>query len=684
MNDGRIVSEPSRGVWTALAAQCVRVTVSGTLCALLAEQPLIAEAQMSTAALAPQKAVQIQGQERVLHALNRLTFGPTPGQIAAVQKMGLEQWFERQLNPGSIDDSALTARLAQFPTANLSTADLERDFPGAQSMKAFTDGRTPMPSDPSERAMVERLIRLPVNPETPQGKPPAPSDSANGNMAGSGQKRSAPPEMAMDGNSSGAAQPGPDKPMAAAEKGAAPAKGMSARASSPEDRAAARELTSKLAALPPDERFQAIMALSPGDFDRVGFSKRGPGGPGQGSGKVVPGASRPESGDGEILLAGFSPQQIDMLKFIQGEQVLVASEAKASRLMRDIYSDRQLEAVMTDFWLNHFNVYVRKSHHEAYLLSSYERETILPHALGKFEDLLVATAQSAAMLEYLDNFRSVGPDSPQALRVKRGGATNPNGPIMQQSISGLNENYGRELMELHTLGVDGGYTQSDVTNIAKVFTGWGLQPPQCGSGFAFDESTHEPGEKTVLGVTVGTSAVATNAASRNAPGGRPDASAGQPGMGSRRGGQPMCKGAGQGVVPEGEKEGLAVLHMLATNPATAHFLSSKLAVRFVSDNPDPALVNRMAESFLKSGGDIKTVLRTMFHSPEFWSTQVYRAKLKTPRSSWCRRCVRAGHRPAMGSLWCRPSTSLACRSTRWGRPTAIVGRRTPGLAMGRW
>jgi hypothetical protein len=225
-------------------------------------------------------------------------------------------------------------------------------------------------------------------------------------------------------------------------------------------------------------------------------------------------------------------------------------------------------------------VYVRKNQNEAYLLPEYERETIRPNALGKFEDLLVATAKSPAMLVYLDNFRSVGPDSPAASRIKRAQQMNPNGKLIQQASAGLNENYGRELMELHTLGVNGGYTQADVTQVAKVFTGWGLDKPYQGGEFQFDERRHEPGSKTI----------------------------------------------NEG----GEQEGMEVLHMLATSPATAHFISKKLAIRFVSDTPPAALVDRMAASFLKSNGDIKTVLRTMFQSPEFWSTDAYRAKVKTP------------------------------------------------------
>src|SRR5258705_5282775 len=272
-------------------------------------------------------------------------------------------------------------------------------------------------------------------------------------------------------------------------------------------------------------------------------------------------------------------------------------------MLRDVYSERQLEAVMTDFWLNHFNVYIRKNQNEPYMLPAYERDVIRPNALGKFEDLLVATAKSPAMLMYLDNWQSIGPDS---LAAKNGGrfAQNAQNPEVKQALKdrGLNENYARELMELHTLGVQcevsadrpastldtgcgQGYTQQDVTQVAKVLKGGTTDRPFGSGGYQSEPRRHEPGTKTVLGKTIGES---------------------------------------------GENEGLQVLHMLATSPATAKFISTKLAVRFVNDTPPPALVDRMAKAFVASNGDIKTVLRTMFDSPEFWSPEVYRAKMKTP------------------------------------------------------
>ena len=238
---------------------------------------------------------------------------------------------------------------------------------------------------------------------------------------------------------------------------------------------------------------------------------------------------------------------------------------------------------MTDFWLNHFNVYLHKNDETPYYLVSYERDVIRPLALGKFENLLEATAHSPAMLLYLDNSSSMGPDSPAAERAKIAAARRPD--AQKKAPEGLNENYARELMELHTLGVNGGYTQADVTQVARVLTGWTVDRPQRGGAFKFDENRHEPGTKKVLG---------------------------------------------KKIKEHGELEGRQVLHMLATNPATAHFISRKLAIRFVGDEPPQALVDRMAGTFLSSGGDISAVLKTLFKSPEFWSTEAYRAKVKTP------------------------------------------------------
>jgi len=290
-------------------------------------------------------------------------------------------------------------------------------------------------------------------------------------------------------------------------------------------------------------------------------------------------------------------------------------ELQMSRILRAVYSERQLQEVMVDFWTNHFNVYAAKGA-DRWLLTSYDRDTIRPHTLGKFYDLLVADAQSPAMLFYLDNFQSVSPNA-QAPQQRPGAARGPlaqlrqlgNNPQQQQPQQqrrGINENYARELMELHTLGVDGGYTQKDVQEVARCFTGWTIFAPR-GAGaaaqavvngrlaerlrtdagrFYFNPRVHDDGEKVVLG--------------RKIPAG-------------------------------GEmKDGLMVLDIVAHHPSTAKFIATKLVRRFVADEPPAALVDRVAQTFLKSDGDIREMLRTIFTSPEFNSAEAYRAKVKRP------------------------------------------------------
>ncbi|MGE0886822.1 MAG: DUF1800 domain-containing protein [Blastocatellales bacterium] len=291
---------------------------------------------------------------------------------------------------------------------------------------------------------------------------------------------------------------------------------------------------------------------------------------------------------------------------------LVAVELQQAKILRAIYSEKQLQEVMTDFWFNHFNVFLQKGA-DRILTTSYERDVIRPNVFGKFEDLLKATAESPAMLFYLDNWMSASQNNNQAQRMQafrdRFGRNNnrsirPNRRAAEGSTPeemqampnpqaqanrrnrGLNENYAREIMELHTLGVDGGYTQKDVQEVARCFTGWTLRQPRAGAEFIFAPFLHDDGEKIVLG-------------------------------------QKIPAGGGQ-------KDGYKVIHLLATHPSTAKFISTKLARKFVNDNPPQALVDRMAETFRKTGGDIRQVLRTMFTSPEFWSPENYRAKIKTP------------------------------------------------------
>jgi uncharacterized protein (DUF1800 family) len=265
----------------------------------------------------------------------------------------------------------------------------------------------------------------------------------------------------------------------------------------------------------------------------------------------------------------------------------IARETAQARVLRAIDSPRQLEEVMVDFWYNHFNVFAGKGIDQA-LVASYERDAIRPYVMGSFRDLLGATASHPAMLHYLDNYLSTadgytpGP-LPKATAMAMAA---PNAPSAR--ARGLNENFARELMELHTLGVDGGYTQKDVTELARMFTGWTYDQRalvRANETFRFDASRHDQGAKSWLG---------------------------------------------REVPAQGRREGEMALDVLASHPSTARHLSYKLAQYFVQDNPPPALVERMARTFLASGGDIRSVLRTMFASAEFMAPEAFGAKFKTP------------------------------------------------------
>ncbi|HEV7594167.1 MAG TPA: DUF1800 domain-containing protein, partial [Gemmatimonadaceae bacterium] len=283
----------------------------------------------------------------------------------------------------------------------------------------------------------------------------------------------------------------------------------------------------------------------------------------------------------------------------------VVTQLQSSRVARAVASERQLQEVMTDFWENHFNIYAQKGGPEPYYLTDFDENVIRPHALRKFRDLLEAVSKSPAMLFYLDNARSMadstrptlaGSGRREAGSGMRGGVGRfpmqrrqsplPRPQQQQRQRQGLNENYGRELLELHTLGVDGGYSQQDVINVARAFTGWTIQPPAQGGGFIFRPQMHDAGDKIVLG--------------HKLAGGR------------------------------GEQDAEDVLDILAKSPATAHFISFKLARRFVSDSPSKALVDHAAQVYLRTDGDIREVLRAIVTSPEFFSQQAFHSKVKTP------------------------------------------------------
>ena len=440
---------------------------------------------------------QIRKQDRIAQALNRLTFGPRPGDAERVRAMGLKKWLDRELHPERIaENPAIEAKLKALDSLAMSGEELVRNYPAPQIVRQMVAGQIPFPTDPDRKLLIQRqAARL----ERQQAQ-------ANGNA----------PQMQVQ----------------ALAGLLAPEQIRALRTGTPEERLAAFQALSRewqddvIAALPPALR-QGLMQVAPHELRR------------------------------RIVLAN-GPAQV------------VAQDLMEAKLLRAIESNRQLAEVLADFWFNHFNVYLDKGA-DHYLVTAYERDAIRPHVLGRFRELLEATAKSPAMLFYLDNWQSAAP-GPAPTRAPR--------------RRGLNENYGRELLELHTLGVDGGYTQKDVTEVARCFTGWTINQPQRGGGFTFNARLHDTGEKVVLGVTI--------------PAG--------------------------GGMEDGEK----VLDILARHPATAHFISRKLAQRFVADDPPSPLVDRMAETFRKTDGDLRAVMQTMVGAREFWSVGAYRTKVKKP------------------------------------------------------
>ena len=496
---------------------------------------------------------ELQGDARILHALSRFTFGPRPGDVDAVRTMGLEKWFDQQLHPAAINETDLKSRLAEYPAMQWNPEELLFRVPSNAIIRQTLDGKIPEPERGALHAVYEnQMYRVSAKRQEKeqkkaeeQAKPQMAANAAQ-QMAAVGNGNSdvtealmqaqaaAPPQVAMDANQMNVAKAAPATPV---------------------DDGQFRRLVEQ----EPQQRVLQLVAMQPGSFDE--FFK----------------SLKPQQRN--ALTQDLSPDLKEVVADLENPQRLVNEEIIAQRLTRDIYSNAQLQEVMTDFWLNHFNVFLHKNEATPYYMVSFERDVIRPLALGKFEDLLEATAHSPAMMLYLDNASSIGPDSMAAEKAER----RPNNN--KKKHEGLNENYARELMELHTLGVNGGYTQADVTQVARILTGWSVERPERGGGFQFDPNRHEPGAKIVMG---------------------------------------------EKIKDHGEQEGRDLLHLLATRPATAQFISRKLAVRFVSDDPPQALVDRMAKTFLSSNGDIAAVMSTLFHAPEFWDANVYRAKVKTP------------------------------------------------------
>ncbi len=513
--------------------------------------------------------------EATMHALNRLAYGPRPGDVERIRAMGLEKWIQQQLKPDSIDDSAMAKRLEHYSTLAMSTSQLMDAYPNP-AIEAAKRGISPG----EYRKQLEQQRREQARQTMQQN-----------------------PEMAAE-------------------------------------------------------------------------------------------MRRERQGGGE------NPNAQAMRMELMNDKTprRVVGELSAAKLTRAIYSERQLQEVMADFWFNHFNVFAQKGPVN-YMLPSYERDIIRRHAMGKFGDLLSATAKSPAMLFYLDNWQSADPvafaklegqllqrrqqflarfggmDPRMATELNRRGRLGQRGGVatmpdpnypgrrtaagqdpnrpggigqpgqqqqQQRQRRGLNENYARELMELHTLGVDGGYTQQDVIEVARAFTGWTMRAPRRDPEFNFENRIHASGPFNVMGHRIN---------------------------------------AG------GMKAGEQVLEMLVAHPNTAKFISTKLARRFVSDTPPPALVDRMAKEFLETHGNIPAVLEAMIYSPEFWSRETYRAKIKKPFelvASAARALGADVNAPIAMVLWtarigeplylCQPPTGYSDKADTWVNTGALLNR----------
>src|SRR5712691_10205620 len=506
---------------------------------------------------------ELSADEAILHALNRLAYGPRPGDVERVRQMGLAKWVDQQLNPNSTDDRAVEARLENYPTLRMSTSKLLAEYP--------------QPKQAQKQALTAQAEQRR-------------SEAAAGVIAKDISSKEGQTSQAQMGTA--------DDPNAAAPMKEEPSAQMN-----PATRGA-------------------------GKRDLLGG----------GDPNAVPRAIADDSK---------RPQR-------------VVEELAMAKVARAIYSERQLQQIMDDFWFNHFNVFAGKGE-DRWFLTAYERDVIQPRTMGKFKDLLTATAKSPAMLFYLDNFLSADPRAADRMAAQRAarqwrrggfGRPFPPRPPQQQgkkNVRGLNENYGRELMELHTLGVDGGYTQKDVTEVARCFTGWSIEKPREYADFKFDERLHDPDPKIVLG---------------------------------------------KKIHAGGMKDGEQVIELLARHRSTAKFISTKLARRFVSDTPPQALVEHMAQTFQSSDGDIRAVLKTMIYSREFWSREAYRAKIKTPFElvvSTARALGADVDTPMPLVQWtgrigeplyqCQPPTGYSDRADAWVNTGALLNRLNYSLAL---
>jgi uncharacterized protein (DUF1800 family) len=449
----------------------------------------------------------LTAREKVIHVLNRLGFGPRPGQVEKVLDMGIHSWIEQQLHPERIPDPIAQWKVRDLPTLSMSTAELFEKF-----------------ERPLREARRERQLR-----------------------------------SAKDGSAKG-----------------------------PE--------------------------AADADFEKMRDQ--------------IPPEKRPRR---------------------------IVEELSASRVLAAAYSERQLNEVMVDFWMNHFNVFAAKGLDRIFI-TSFERDTIRPNIWGRFEDLLTATAKSPAMLFYLDNAQSTADEANRPKRRALGPwrwalGGNPVMRAQQKRAGGLNENYARELMELHTLGVDGGYAQKDVTELARVLTGWSIdrRGGEEPGAFVFRSAVHDVGTKTVLGN--------------------------------------WFSGGGM-------EEGERMIHYLAVHPSTAHHIAFQLCQRLVADNPPKALVDRVAKKFLATDGDLRQTVQSIVESPEFFDPQFYRAKIKSP-FEYVVSAVRAaggdtdGRMPIVRAIaqmgeplyLCQPPTGYSDVASAWVNTGALVARLNFALAL---
>jgi uncharacterized protein (DUF1800 family) len=469
---------------------------------------------------------------QVVHVLNRLTFGHRPGDVEQVRKLTVEKWIDLQLHPDRISENpVLETKLKSLETLQLTTWQILEKYP-------------PVPA-----AVMAKVPTLPPLPQQQMARLLNCSAEERRTMLASFDAETrrlilvAGPQQLLDGL--------PDDLQQEARK---------IRQSEQEARQKeVRRLMPPLNELLSPEQIQTTNRGTV--QDKMGLLNSFDANKRLQILRVIPLQSLIDVPQlRREALAARQPQEF------------VNSELIENKLYRAIYSNRQLEEVLVDFWMNHFNVFNGKGP-DRVLLTRFERDAIRPYVFGHFQDMLLATARHPAMLYYLDNWQSQVPrdDNPVPPGVRR---------------PGLNENYGRELLELHTLGVDGGYTQDDVIAVARAFSGWTIYDPQKFAEFQFNPAVHDRKEKVVLGHTI-------------------------PAMG-------------------GEHDALEVIDILAHHPSTAKFISKKLAQRFIADDPPQTLVDRMAAAFTKTDGDLRAVLQTMFSSPEFLSEGAWQAKIKSP------------------------------------------------------